>query len=425
MKKVLILLYFISISSLCFADEVLTLGECIDLAMKNNLDIRSAEKKLKEAKAQRIIARGSFLPSLSLSGSAIKLGKIPVISFGGTDIEIGGEYNYSYRLGVRQSIFTWGKIWNAYKISSYGLKAAESDYRRQKISVKFDVTKTFYSLIFLEKMSEQLEDTYSQMEKHLDVVNKRYKDGLASKLELLRTEVQVANFKTQLLEVKNNFELARNNFNVMLGIDQNQKVVIEGKYEPDYSVISEDEAVRKSLSNRPEIISFEEGIKIAKKSISLARAGNKPNLSLMYNLNASKPYNWEDVWGDDWNVGAYLDIPLFSGFSNLGRVKQAKARYEQSEIEYRKMKEYIALEVKGILLSLKKEKENIISQEHNIKQAEEALNMAEQRYKSGLITSIEYMETQIAFTEANTNHLQALSNYIIKKVELEKAMGVY
>jgi len=79
--------------------------------------------------------------------------------------------------------------------------------------------------------------------------------------------------------------------------------------------------------------------------------------------------------------------------------------------------------VREIYLSLRQEEETIISQRENVGQAEEAMRIAEKRYISGLITNLEFMDTQLAMTEAKTAYLQALANYLIAKAKLINTMG--
>ena len=71
----------------------------------------------------------------------------------------------------------------------------------------------------------------------------------------------------------------------------------------------------------------------------------------------------------------------------------------------------------------KGEEETIVSQRENLGQAEEAMQIAETRYVSGMITNLEFMDTQLALTQAKTAYLQALANYQIAKAKFVKAIG--
>lgn len=424
MRKCILLfaicLFFSGVSS---GQEKLTLEQSIDIALKSNQSIQIVKKKIDEAKSGLIISRAGFLPSLSLSGSMIRLEETPTISIGGQNIAVGGEYTYNFQLVMRQPVYTWGKISNYYKISRYNLKSVETEYSRQCSLIKFEVTKSFYTILFLEKMRGLLQESYKQLQRHLDTTKERYENGLAPKLDLLRAEVQLANYEPQLTEIENNLSLANKAFNILLGTKQETEIFLQGEFKFEDYTITEEEAIKTALSQRQEIISLGEREKIGRSNLSLAKAGNKPNFSLLYNYPWQKPYRWQDVWGGDWTVGLYLDFPFFSGFSNYGKIEQAKAQYEQIEIESGLLKENIILEVRRVLLSLKKEKENIYSQEQNIKHAEEALKIAEERYKNGLLTNLEFLDTQLAFTQAKTNYWQSLSNYMIAQAELKKVVG--
>ena len=127
--------------------------------------------------------------------------------------------------------------------------------------------------------------------------------------------------------------------------------------------------------------------------------------------------------GTDWNVTVALQMPIFTGLENFGKVRQANYQLSQVEHGLNLLKEGIEMEVKVTYLQLEEAKELVESQKENISQAEEALEIVEERYKTGLATSLEVMDTQLALTKARTNWLQSLSDCFIAKANLGKAIG--
>lgn len=104
-------------------------------------------------------------------------------------------------------------------------------------------------------------------------------------------------------------------------------------------------------------------------------------------------------------------------------MREARYRLSQAEHGLNLLKEGIELEIRVAYLGIEEAKKLVESQKENIVQAEEALSIVEERYKQGLATSLEVMDTQLALTQAKTNWLQSLSDYLITKAELKKAIG--
>ncbi|MCJ7646559.1 TolC family protein [bacterium] len=424
-SSIIVLLTYLSFfPSWAEEPKELTLEKSIEVALEGNKKILAAKERLGGAKGELIVARAGFLPTLSLGGNYLRLGKGQKISIGeGSEIVVRGEDTYSATATIEQSIFAWGRILNGYRQAISNQKIQEQDYKREKNVLRFKVTESFYDLILAGELLKLSQESYAQMERHLRQVENRYENGLASKFDLLRARVQLANLKPQLIKSRNSVTLAENYFKSLLGFPTQMEVTLRGelKYEPMEIELSR--AVEEALKNRPEIISLKETENIALAQVRLASASNKPIISALYNYQFQKPYQWKDEWGKEWNAMAVLQFPIFSGFSTGGKVLQSQSQLREAKYNLEDKEEEIELEVREAYLNLRQEEETIVSQRENVGQAEEAMQIAETRYVSGMITNLEFMDTQLALTQAKTAYLQALANYLIAKAKLVKAIG--
>ncbi len=422
-----IIIFLASVSSLpCLAEETkeLTLEKSIEIAFERNRQILAAKERLGIAKGELIVARAGFLPALSLGANYLRLGEGQKISVGGgSEVVVRGQDTYTATATIEQPIFTWGRIKNSYRQASSNQRISEEDYRKERNLLRFKVTESFYNLILAGELLNLSRESYAQMERHLQQVEKRYEDGLASKFDLLRARVELANLKPELIRSRNGLTLAENRFKSLLGLLSQREVSLRGelKYEPTEIELSQ--AIKEALKNRPEVISLKEQENIALAQARLASASNKPLLSAIYNYQFQRPYHWKEEWGKEWNAMVVLEFPIFSGFSTRGKVLQSLSQLREVKYDLEDKNEEIELEVRETYLSLRQEEETIISQRENVTQAEEAMSIAEKRYTSGLITNLEFMDTQLAVTQAKTAHLQALANYLIAKAKLIEAMG--
>jgi len=424
-SSVIILLACLS-SLPSWAEEMkeLTLEKSIEIAFEGNKQILAAKEKLGIAKGKLIVARAGFLPTLSLGGNYLRLGEGQKISVGGgSEVVVRGQDTYSATATIEQPVFTWWRTKNSYRQASSNQRVQEEDYRKERNLLRFKVTEAFYNLILAGELLNLSQESYAQMERHLRQVEERYENGLASKFDLLRARVELANLKPQLIRSKNSLILAENRFKSLLAFPSRTEVRLQGelKYEPMKIELSQ--AIEEALRNRPEIISLKEQENIALAQVRLASASNKPLLSAIYNYQFQKPYHWKDEWGKEWNAMLVLQFPIFSGFSTKGKVLQSRAQFKEVRYNLEDKNEEIELEVREIYLNLHQEEETIISQRENVGQAEEAMRIAEKRYTSGMITNLEFMDAQLAVTQAKTDYLQALANYLIAKAKLIKAMG--
>jgi len=438
-----LLLAILNFSSL-YAQDVLTLQKCLDIALKNNHLIRITREKLTETKGKKQEAFGHFLPSLTASASYTRLSEVSsldmttmllqpegglgsLVRFYGYDTfqyKMGEEDNYSASLSLSQPLFTWGKVRLGYKLASLNYNLTESVYNQVESEVIFNVKKSFYSVLLAKKFLEIAEEAVEVMEDQYQVIRGFYREGKVSSVDVDRVKVLLANAKTKKIKAANGLKLAKKALYNLINID-GEEWEIEGElsFNTDESEIDLKDSIKQALENRPEIKQVLIQKKMTECSLKLARAENRPNLALVGNYEYKKPFYFEDEWDKSWNAGCYLTFPLFNGFSNWGRIKQAKAQISQVEIAYDQLKKGISLEIESIYLDLKEAEERIHAQEENVSLAKKNLKIIQERYERGLVSDLDLRETQLALTQAETEYSQALFDYNVALAKLQKAVG--
>lgn len=424
--QVILVSFFIFTGTLSVgvASHDLNLEQCLDLAYENNKTLLQLEEGINAAKYKIEEARSGFLPQLSFNGSYTRLGKLPAYDVGGgMKFTLGTENNYNLTLSYQQSIFTWGKIRAGYDISKYNLSLTREEYRGSKQGIKFNVVSLFYNILLAEELIKVREESIDRIQDHLSTVKEKYDKGYASEFDVLRVKVQLANAKPPLVQAENLYQLTLDNLKNLLGISLRDSVSLEGTLKYDPIEVNQLQAEKFAFKNRPELKSLAQQRRIGNKALALAKASNKPSLFGTANYEYKRPYYSEDEWETDWNVTLALSFPLFDGFLTRSKVRMAKSDLNQLDITEEQIRDQIKLEISQAISDLNLARENILSQEENVKQAKESLRIANVQYEKGMLTNLELMDTEYALIVAETNHLQALSDYLIAKAKYEKAIG--
>ncbi|MBD3180901.1 hypothetical protein GF312_01345 [Candidatus Poribacteria bacterium] len=433
--------------------STLTLEGSIDAAMENNLSIKTAEEKVETARHKVKEALGAMFPSLSANASYTYFGKLPTMAFDldpsalgippemlemmgqgaaqegsePNEIPMGEEDTYSTGLTLQQPLFMWGKLINNYKQTKYSLEAAEYELEATKDQVILDVITSFYGVLLTEHMVDTAEMAVKQVEAHLKTAQDLVDAGMATNFDLLRAKVQLANTKSGLIKARNGLNLSKDGLKNMLGINLNEPIEVEGQLVYVPLKLDLPQHLAKAMENRPEIKQLEMQANAGEKFVSLAKATNRPNLVAVGN------YNWEsnadtpgdifdgDEWKNSWNITLSLNFPIFDGFSARAKVKQAESGLRQIQLGMEQLKDGIGLEVRAAYFGVMEAEELLKAQEETVQQAEESLRIANLQYKNGIITSVELMDTELAFTQAQTNRFNALHDYAIAVAKLEKA----
>lgn len=430
---VILLIFWAAKFSFPLEKKTLTLEESIRLALSQNPYHLAAEERLETAKAKVREAAAGFFPSLNSEGLHTLTEKLFILEFPSfipdgppQRISIDFTKDYQFSLNFSLPLFTSGRLTSGYKQAKYSLRSTEEAVRQSKHITVFNAKKAFYGYLLAKDFVKVAEEAVDVAEKHLKNVKSLYKVGVASKFDLLRSEVQLANLKPQLIRARNNLKIAELSLKTLLGLDLSQPIEIKGTltyepFEPDL-----EESVAEAMLKRPEISQLQYQKQMAGQGLKLARASNLPSIavSATYNFWADQLNFRKDTWQSFYAVNLVFTIPLFNGFAASARVAQSKAMIKELDFTQKGLVDIIKFEVRQAILRLQEAKESLLSQEKNVEQAQESLRIAELNFSEGLATTLDISSAQAALSQAKTNYSQALYDYVISLAELDKAIGV-
>jgi outer membrane protein TolC len=414
---------------------ILTLEESIRLALSQNPFHLAAEQKVESAAYQVNEAASQFFPTLNAQGLHTLDEKLFVLEFPSfipgeppQKIAIDFTRDFQASLSLSLPLFTGGRLISNFKQAKYNLLSTEEGVRQSRQETVFNVKKAFYGYLLAQKFLEVAEEAVTLAEKHFANVKNLYDAGMASKFDLLRSEVQVANLRPQLIRAKNGLSIAEISLKTLLGLDLSRAIEVKGElsYTPPATELNENEIYAQSLLMRPEVNQLNYQRQIAGELLKINRAANLPTVAIggSYNFWADQFNFRKNTWQSYYSVNLVLTVPLFNGFSTGARVAQTKSLIKEIEWNQKGLAEMVKFEISQAILNLNQAKESLLSQEKNVEQAQESVRIAELNYSEGLATTLDVSSAQVALTQAKTNYSQALYDYVIATAELEKAMGI-
>ncbi len=427
----------------------------VELALENNHAVHQALAKVQEAAAGKGAAFGSFLPQLSAGATYFRMGTVnefamtvPIVQMmplpvydpegnliGHTDsipmtvgadtmkMSLGSANNFVLRGTAQQTIFTWGKLLNAYRIAGLSLDMEKEGLRLAKSRVETMAIEGFHGALLARKMAGLMRESYDQLGRHINQVQALYDNGMVTKLDVMRANVGLTNLRSQLSRVESGADLALAALRTTLGLEPDTPIELSGDLEFEAWDIDLGVATESALDQRPELEQIRDAVRMADLGIRIARTANLPALFAQFNYDYKNPVGFSPGWGTDWNLTVGAQMPIFTGLTNLNKLSQAKSRKRQARIGLAMAEDGIRLEVKALHTTLNQEQENIEYQAENVELAEAALAMAEIGYENGLVTNLEYMDTQLALTRSRVSHLSSLANHKIARAKLRQAMG--
>lgn len=438
MKKartfILVAALMFGLYAVAFSQEkiTLTLEDSIKLALEQNPFYLAEKAKEDQASYMVREAVSSFFPALNAQGTHILDKKVMTIEMPSfipgmppQRIKLDFTRDYQFSLSFSLPLSAGGRLVSGYKQANYNLMSTKEAIRQSMQETVFNVKKAFYGYLLAKKFVEVSEEAVSLADKHWKNVKSLYDVGMASKFDLLRSEVQVANLKPQLIRAKNGLSTAELGLKMLLGLDLKQPIEVKGELSYKEFEANVDAGMAQALANRPEMNQLKFQQQMAAEMLKMARGAYLPTLAIggAYNYWGNRFKFTKDSWESYYSVNLVLNIPLFNGFVNSAKVGESKAVLRQLDYSRKGLSEMVKFEVQEAILSLQQAKESLLSQEKNVEQAQEAVRIADLNYAEGLATNLDVSFAQMALTQAKTNYSQALYDYALALAQLEKAVG--
>lgn len=434
MKKYFLIFLILFISSTAWCQKPYSLKDLIEIGFSNSKDLKISNSKIISSSAKIDEVNSQFFPQFSFNAGYTRLSDVPAF-----EVNIPGIPkpiklydmifdNYVFKLSVQQPLFTGSRLSSMKNSSVFLNEASELDLQKDKNDLALNIQLSYWNYFKAKLLKNYINDIVNTNEVHLADTRNLMANGLATQNDVLKLEVALSNAKLQQIDAQNNIELTRISLNKSIGVSINEKTDIEIA-ELDTSGIYENLGLltEESRNNRIEIKSLKYKISAANENISSTRSAYFPSVFLSGNYYFNQPNQRYqpplNQFKGSWDVGINLNWNLWNWGNTSSQVIQAEQNLVQVKTNLEQIKENIEVEVNQNYLNLKYAKEKLSVAHLGITQARENLRITEEKYKVQMATSTDLIDAQNSMLLASTNYMNALIDFQVSKVKLEKSLG--
>ncbi len=409
-----------------FLSGPLTLAEAVALALDHN-------RSLQQEKQGREIARGRIresyaeaLPALGLSGGYLRRDEQQGTTVDGEFVTTRYQDQYSAGLRLTQPLYN-GRIGAALRAAKLYAAWTEAVLREATEDVRHEVIRAYYEAVLSAHLLEVNLAALETAEKQQADTQARRRQGMASHYDELRAEVEVSNFRAQVLRARNDKDVAYTTLYRLAGVSPESAAELVDEIPLVAEEISFADALRTALERRADLSAAEYALRMQRESVEVAKSRYLPEVSGYVSQAWANPDphdSTQDEWGDEWQAGVQVNLPLFDGFGRSGALMQERAKLRQLEIGLQDAEERAASQIRQAVLSLATAAEFARSQSRNLETAKEALRLVEAGRREGRNSALDVIDARGALTTASANYYQSLFSHAAARVALQKAMGL-
>lgn len=395
----------------------ITLEEALQLSFRNNPVTVAAEGQVRTAEATRLEALGSFLPTLNVNSAYANSSNQRFDQATGRLIST----SYSAQTTAAYDVFTGGRKVAAYRAANARLDAADASLRAAQFQTALATTAAYYDAAASAELQRVAERRLERARQQLEFAEIRLEVGTATRSDVLRAELEVANAELALIDAESDARSARLTLGRQVGLGGEVQPVEAALPEAPPALPPVEELAARAEVSSPSAVSAQRAEAAARTDRLSSYTNYLPSLRL------TGGYDWQSPTypprDQSWSLRLTASLPVFNGFQREAQIARANAAERTAEARARDA----ALAARAGAIDAAQQVESagrrVETARRTVALAEEDLRVQEERYQIGVATIVELQTSQLALAEAEASYVAARQQLGVAIASLEAVLG--
>ena len=448
------------IATTCSTAEVLSLQECIDLAMQNNLQHQMDQQTLASNRTQLTAARAPFgfnmnanitTPSFTgLSDTQENIALETRVREESSDVSYSGnlrmtqrlrhlgqftlnttalhrdfssnrradflDYSGATRLFYERDLLGQPSEEIALKRAEHSLQSARLNFDRQRLQLEGQVIDDYYDLVQSVRELEIEEQRLAQSRANLELAQRKFEVGLIAEVEALRLQVEMLQAEATYDQAQTNIESSHDILRETLGLDVWAPLEIDTEVQYEILPIDAQRALEIGLARRTDMKRTEIFEEI--RALELEDTRRRNGINATFGANVSMRGHGSEI-GDVsdnfernlWGVNLQITLPLIDSGQRRATVSQARIALEQSRLTREQQRRQIIQQIRDATRRVHEAERQIDLRQATLQFAQRTYDVEQSRFELGLADSQQLLLAQGNLTQAQINALGAVIGY--------------
>lgn len=392
-----------------------------DQVTVSNQDLKVAEARLREARAQVKFNRSAQFPTLTVGPGVSGIhdsAHTPYLPATSTTGEFILPFDLSYEVDL------WGRIRRTVAAAREETQATAADYATASLSLHAELAIDYFELRSADAQKQLLDDTVKAYTDALQLTKNRFQGGIAPKSDVAQAQTQLDTTLVQDTDVTVARAQYEHAIAILIGKPPAELTLPPAplNLQPPVIPVGVPSGL---LERRPDIAAGERRMAEANQQIGIARAAYFPTLTLdaSAGFEGTSILNWFTWPSRFWAVGPQAGETLYDGGRRRAGMEGALANYDGAVATYRQTTLTAFQEVEDNLAALRILEGETQQQQEAVAAAEESLQLFTNRYKGGVDTYLQVINAQTVALSNERNNVDILRRRMDASVLLIKALG--
>lgn len=400
-----------------------SLKDCIRYALDKNIQLQQDKISLQESEEEVRSAKAALFPSLSFNtGQNIVNRPFQEQSamVNGTEIIESNNkttYNGSYNLSAQWTVWNGNKRLNNIKLQKTNRDIARLNVSETENTLQEEIARLFIQILYADESVSINKATLEVSQATFERGEELFNEGSLSKADLAQLEAQVSNDQYQLVTAESTLRSYKLQLKQLLELDGSQEMNLILPQPDDLQIMallpSKEEVYQTALLTRPEIQSGKLSIENAKLSLSSAKAGYMPTISLSASTssmtNNASQNSWAHQMKYGWNniIGLNISIPIFDQRQAKTAVRKARLQYNASLLTLSDIQKTLYSNIENAYLDALNAQQQYKTAGAKLKSSQLSFDMVSEQFNLGMKNTVELLTEKNNLQSAQQQCIQA------------------
>lgn len=410
--------------------RVLTLDEALRQARAHHPQLEAARAQTDASAAKVASALAPLLPQVTGNASYQRSTRHASMTAtpvgGGSPVTTSGASSTNlYSLGLNASalLYDFGATSGKWQAAKATLAAQEQGERHVIVQVAYNVRAAYYATAAAFALVGVRAQDLANQDLHLQQIQGFVEAGTRPEIDLAQARTDRANAQVQLINAQVGYDSAKAALNQAVGVEGTTDFEVSdpGDAAVDGEDSGIDDLMAQALRARPDLLALARQIEAQELLTKGLRGGYAPSLNALAGLSESGPALDQLNWG--FRAMLSLNWQIFGGGITNAQVRESRANIAALRAQYDLERQQIRLELEQTRLGVRAAKAAVDAAHEAAVNARVRLDLAEGRYQAGVGNVIELGDSQVAFTSAAAQEVQARFSLATARAKLLLALG--
>lgn len=410
-------------------ERKVTIEELFLLTLENNPSLSVSKANVKIAAQDVKVTKNMQLPDVDINASALYIGDGTILDknfSNATKIDMP-HFGNTLSLEAAQLIWKGNIVRNTIQVKSLQEDLASLSYLSNEQNIKLLSLGYYLDLYKLQNQSDVYRQNIALAQQRMENINRFYEQGMVTRNDVIRGELQISNLKLALQVIENNMQILNKQLTVAMGLPQETQIIADDSALREHRKMSFLEINQNDLQSHPSLLMARKSVEIYETSEKITKSERMPALvafagnSLQRPITTSSPVL--DMYSNGWNVGLSLSYNIGSLYKTSKEIRLNKYEVERAKSQAYEAEQMIDVAVNAAYIKYNETITQNKALEKNQELADENYRIMESKYNNQLAILLDMIDASNAKLDAELQYTNSDINIIFAYYKLLKESG--